>query len=47
VKGELRRFAAELPAVDEFVSLGEGDTPLLPLDAVARQLGIGRLSAKM
>ncbi|MFC0530309.1 pyridoxal-phosphate dependent enzyme [Phytohabitans kaempferiae] len=43
----LGRFAADLPAVDEFVSLGEGDTPLIPLDVLARRLGLRHLSAKM
>ncbi|PXY28649.1 pyridoxal-phosphate dependent enzyme [Prauserella flavalba] len=43
----LNRFAADLPAVDQFVSLGEGNTPLLPLPSLARQLGLARLSAKL
>ncbi|WP_162606251.1 pyridoxal-phosphate dependent enzyme [Jiangella asiatica] len=43
----LSRFAADLPVVSEFISLGEGDTPLLSLDVVARHLGLRRLSAKM
>lgn len=43
----LCRFAADLPAVDRLVSLGEGDTPLLPLDALARQLGLRALSGKV
>lgn len=43
----LHRFAADLPAVDEFVNLGEADTPLLPLDVLAQRLKLKRLSAKM
>lgn len=43
----LSRFAAELPAVDEFVSLGEGSTPLLSLGVLASRLGLRRLTAKM
>lgn len=43
----LSRFAADLPPVGEFVTLGEGDTPVLSLDVVAGQLGVGSLSAKM
>lgn len=43
----LRRFAADLPAVDRFVSLGEGDTPIIELTALAKHLGLRRLSAKM
>ncbi|WP_199433253.1 pyridoxal-phosphate dependent enzyme [Qaidamihabitans albus] len=43
----LSRFAADLPRVREFVTLGEGDTPCLRLDRLARQLGVGTISAKM
>lgn len=43
----LRRFAADLPAVEDFVSLGEGDTPLLALGTLARRLDLRRLSAKL
>lgn len=43
----LSRFAADLPAVDEFVCLGEGDTPLLPLPALAGRLGLAHVSAKL
>jgi threonine synthase len=43
----LRRFAADLPDVGEFVSLGEGDTPVLELDVLAGRLGLARLTAKM
>lgn len=43
----LSRFATDLPAVEEFVSLGEGDTPLLPLDLLAKRLKLRRLSAKL
>lgn len=43
----LSRFAADLPLVDDFVTLGEGDTPLLSLPVLARRLGLRRLSAKM
>lgn len=42
----LGRFAADLPPVDNFVSLGEGDTPLLSLDVLAARLNLRRLSAK-
>ena len=45
--GGLPRFAAELPEVDDFVSLGEGDTPLLPLDRLASRLGLFGLSGKL
>lgn len=40
-------FAADLPPVDEYVTLGEGGTPLLPLPTIARRLGLAGLSAKM
>lgn len=43
----LARFAADLPAVEEFVDLGEADTPLLCLDSLAQTLKVKRLSAKM
>lgn len=43
----LLRFAADLPALDELVTLGEGDTPLLPLNALAKHLRLEQLSAKM
>lgn len=43
----LSRFAADLPAVQEFVSLGEGDTPVLALPTLARRLGLQVLWAKM
>jgi threonine synthase len=33
--------------VDEFVTLGEGNTPVLPLNALAKRLGLAGLSAKM
>lgn len=45
--GCLHRFAADLPAVDTYVTLGEGDTPVVSLDALARRLGLSRLSAKL
>ncbi|WP_166354904.1 pyridoxal-phosphate dependent enzyme [Phytoactinopolyspora limicola] len=45
--GGLRRFAADLPRVTEFVTLGEGDTPLLPLPRLAAELGLNQLSAKL
>lgn len=41
------RFAHQLPPVGEFVTLGEGNTPCLPLPRLARQLGLARLSAKL
>lgn len=43
----LSRFAADLPPVEDFVSLGEGDTPLLPLDVLAKRLKLRQLSAKL
>ncbi|GAA4664500.1 pyridoxal-phosphate dependent enzyme [Amycolatopsis dongchuanensis] len=43
----LSRFADDLPEVGEFVSLGEGDTPLVPLDKLARRLGVASLTAKL
>jgi threonine synthase len=43
----LEVFAADLPPVNEFVTLGEGGTPLLPLDTLACRLGLAGLSAKM
>lgn len=43
----LGRFAADLPAAGELVTLGEGDTPLVELPVLARRLGVGRLSAKL
>ncbi len=43
----IRRFAADLPAVGRFVDLGEGDTPVLELPALAEHFGLRRLSAKM
>lgn len=43
----LSRFASDLPPVEEFISLGEGDTPLVPLNTLAGRLGLDRLSAKL
>ncbi|WP_236789882.1 pyridoxal-phosphate dependent enzyme [Amycolatopsis sp. GM8] len=43
----LTRFAADLPRVDRFVSLGEGGTPLLPLERIAGRIGVAELHAKM
>ena len=42
------RYRSCLPKVgtQSIVSLGEGDTPLLPLTALAAELGIGTLAAK-
>ncbi len=42
------RWAELLPVIDPHnqVSLGEGDTPLLPLPHLGRALGLGRLYAK-
>ncbi|GAA5112666.1 pyridoxal-phosphate dependent enzyme [Haloechinothrix salitolerans] len=45
--GGLCRFAADLPTVERFVSLGEGDTPCIELSVLAKRLGLRRLSAKM
>nr|WP_281387160.1 pyridoxal-phosphate dependent enzyme [Jiangella mangrovi] len=36
-----------MPDAGEFVTLGEGDTPLVDLPVLARRLGLARLSAKM
>nr|WP_246211415.1 pyridoxal-phosphate dependent enzyme [Phytoactinopolyspora alkaliphila] len=36
-----------MPLVDEYVTLGEGETPLVPLDKLAKRLKMGRLSAKL
>lgn len=44
---DLSSYAAELPAFDRMVTLGEGVTPVLELDTVAGRLGLHRLSAKM
>jgi threonine synthase len=41
----LWRFRAALPSVDA-ITLGEGDTPLVRLDAVAAELGLANLYAK-
>lgn len=46
VRRGMGRFAADLPEVDEFVSLGEADTPLLGLDVLAARLQLPRLWAK-
>lgn len=43
----LKRFAADLPEVGEFVCLGEGNTPLIALPTVARRLGLQSVAAKM
>ncbi|WP_053205583.1 pyridoxal-phosphate dependent enzyme [Jiangella muralis] len=43
----ISRFAADLPRVDQFVTLGEGDTPVVELPAIAGRLGLRRLSAKL
>lgn len=43
----LRRFARDLPEVGEFVTLGEGGTPLIQLGTLAAELGLAGLSAKM
>ncbi|TDE13520.1 pyridoxal-phosphate dependent enzyme [Jiangella asiatica] len=43
----LARWAGDLPAVDEFVTLGEGGTPVVGLDRLAARLGLGQLTAKL
>lgn len=43
----LGRFAADLPAVSRYVTLGEGGTPLLALDRLAARFGLAGLSAKV
>lgn len=43
----LARYAADLPAVQDFVHLGEGETPLLRLDALAGRLGVAELHGKL
>ncbi|MGW3954900.1 threonine synthase [Streptomyces sp. NPDC004752] len=40
------RQALPVPGSAPFVSLGEGDTPLLPLDRLGADLGVGRLLLK-
>jgi threonine synthase len=46
-EGCLSRYPADLPAVETFVSLGEGDTPVISLPEIARRLGLARVSAKL
>lgn len=41
------RFASDLPRVGDFVTLGEGSTPVIRLDRLARELGVGELWAKL
>jgi threonine synthase len=41
------RFAADLPEVGRFVGLGEGETPLVPLPALAAALGVRGLWGKL
>ncbi|GAA3143329.1 threonine synthase [Kribbella aluminosa] len=43
----MSRFAHGLPAVREFVCLGEGGTPVVDLPALARRLGVRSVSAKL
>ena len=43
----LARFASDLPEVAQLISLGEGDTPVLPLPRLAARIGLPRLSAKL
>jgi threonine synthase len=43
----LARHADRLPRVSEFVTLGEGNTPLLPLPRLAAKIGLGNVYAKM
>lgn len=43
----LSRYATHLPPVAKFVTLGEGNTPLIPLPSLARRLGLRELSAKL
>ncbi len=45
----LRRFASTLPIKDpaNFVTLGEGDTPVVPLEGIGSELGLDRLLAKL
>ncbi|MGI6854319.1 threonine synthase [Mesorhizobium sp. 1B3] len=42
----MQRFAHRLPYIS-FPCLGEGDTPLVELPALAHELGLGRLSIKL
>ena len=40
----LARFVAQLPITrDRLVSMGEGDTPLVPTAALGQQLGLRRM----
>lgn len=41
------RYRQELPTVHEFVSLGEGDTPVVSLERIGRDVGLPRLAAKL
>jgi threonine synthase len=41
------RYASELPAVDGYVSLGEGATPVVALERIGRRVGLPRLAAKL
>ena len=45
----IRRYAATLPIKDpaQMVTLGEGDTPIIPLPGIGAQLGLERLFGKL
>lgn len=43
----LCRFAADLPAVERFIGLGEGGTPVLELATLAAHIGVRRVFAKL
>jgi threonine synthase len=41
------RYASELPSVGRIISLGEGNTPVIPLERLGRRFGLPRLAAKL
>ncbi|AYY13472.1 pyridoxal-phosphate dependent enzyme [Actinobacteria bacterium YIM 96077] len=47
VSPALDPYSSELPASGPYVTLGEGNTPTLPLERLAGELGIGQIAAKL
>ena len=45
----MKRFLARLPIKDQknFVSMGEGDTPIIPLPRISEKLGLRNVQAKL
>lgn len=41
------RYSADLPDVDRFVTLGEGNTPLIKFERLGRKFGVDNILAKM